>query len=107
MKMKRCLSVFLVICLMASFVFCLPVQALAAEAESEGVALKGENKPNASASKVVLKDMLSNWSENGLPAPVEGFVAAFDVFVAATYSFAISVYRVLTFFGQIFMVNMA
>jgi hypothetical protein len=85
--MKRFLSVFLVICLMASFAFGLPVCVLAAEAE-------GEN----TTGKIDWMGMFNKWSEEGLPAPIAAFLAAYDVFEAATLSLAKSVWRVFKFF---------
>ena len=85
--MKRFLSVFLVICLMASFAFGLPVRVLAAEAE-------GGN----TTGKVDWKAMFTKWSEEGLPAPIAAFLAAYDVFEAATLNLAQSVWRVFKFF---------
>ena len=103
--MRNFLSIFLVICLMASFVFCLPVQAMAAEGEgTETVAPEGETqpegetKPESTTGKVNWKAMFIKWSEEGLPAPIAAFLAAYDVFEAATVDLAKSVWRVFKFF---------
>ena len=84
--MKRFLSVFLVICLMASFTFGLPVRVLAAEAE-------GAN----ATGKIDWMGMFNKWSEEGLPAPIAAFLAAYDVFEAATVDLAKSVLSVFKF----------
>ena len=106
MKMKSVLSILLVLCLMASFVFCLPVQALAAGEESAGTTTEGdattegdtttEGDSTAEAPAGSWTDFLI-WTD-GLPAPVAIFVAAFDNLFEAIIWFAVSVKNVILFF---------
>lgn len=112
MKMKSFLSILLALCLMASFVFCLPVQALAAEEESAGTTTGGntategdtttegdvttEGEGTADAPAGSWADSLI-WTD-GLPEPVAIFVAAFDNLFKAVIWFAVSVKNVILFF---------
>ncbi len=107
MKIKSVLSIILAFCLMASFVFCAPVQAVAAAAdlessqrsteqfpEGEGETEnapegEGETETAPEASKGSILDILMDWFKNGLPWQFDGFLTSFDKFFDATINFGV------------------
>ncbi len=129
--MKKYLSVFLVICLIASFVYALPVQTMAAEETASEETTPDATTPDATTPDAttpdattpeettpeettpdgdgaagegsnIWMDIFNKLCEQGLPAPVAAVLAAYDIFEAATVNFAKSIYRALDYIVSYF-----